>query len=267
MGGPDTPNSHRFLMHHDAGYEGSAFAFFDSFFNHTQMTIIAPTLPGYGCSTPQLNRDIHSWPHDIELILEHEGWLSEKYDVDGYTDGIQTFHVVGYGVGAPHALSTLLSDRLTSRIAGILAIEPPLSLEAKEKFAQNVSLKKRGSSRYLFSKSYESVVVRLRHFLGRLDRVKWLSRLALYTIYNNSSRVDVSDDTNESVNDAEVQAWLNLSWNRVISKGIHGVVDVLNLLQQPWIFIRSLEQVLQRRHRAKTTVSSPLIVVRPKKVC
>jgi pimeloyl-ACP methyl ester carboxylesterase len=76
------------------------------------LRIISPDRPGFGLSTPQLNRRIMDWPADVEALTHHLG--------------ISRFALLGGSGGGPYALAcahTLPHEMLSA--VGIIAGAPP----------------------------------------------------------------------------------------------------------------------------------------------
>ena len=75
------------------------------------LTLVMPTRPGYGHSTPHPGRSVVDHAHDVRELLDHLGLAS----------GI----AVGWSGGGPHALAlgAVLSDRITA-VATIAGVGP-----------------------------------------------------------------------------------------------------------------------------------------------
>lgn len=67
----------RLLLQHGTAREGGVFAYFDSFFLAHKLSVIAPTLPGHGCSSRDPDRAISSWGESIHSVLKKENWLGK----------------------------------------------------------------------------------------------------------------------------------------------------------------------------------------------
>jgi pimeloyl-ACP methyl ester carboxylesterase len=121
------PDARRIVLHHGSLREGGAFRFFEPLFKELNLDVIAPTLPGFGCSTPQPGRTIADWPKTVSMVLADAGWLADS----------RPFLVAGYSFGGPHALA--LAAAMQDKVSGAFIVSstmPPEHVEAVEALAK-----------------------------------------------------------------------------------------------------------------------------------
>jgi protocatechuate 3,4-dioxygenase beta subunit len=94
--GSTNTNATRVVIQHGSAREGGVFKFFDELYKKHNLAVIAPSLPGFGCSSAVPGRFVGDWPHIVKSILEKEGWLGPQSP---------PFVVIGYSFGGAHALS------------------------------------------------------------------------------------------------------------------------------------------------------------------
>lgn len=79
------------LFFHGAPSSRLRLAYLESAFLAKQIRVVSPDRPGYGASTPQPNRTLRDWPHDVAALAAHLG-------VDRYI-------TAGHSSGGPYALA------------------------------------------------------------------------------------------------------------------------------------------------------------------
>eukprot|EP00658_Telonema_sp_P-2_P083275 TRINITY_DN8974_c0_g2_i5.p1 TRINITY_DN8974_c0_g2~~TRINITY_DN8974_c0_g2_i5.p1 ORF type:complete len:1206 (-),score=209.65 TRINITY_DN8974_c0_g2_i5:284-3901(-) len=112
------PGGTPILLQHGSLREAGVFRQFDAFFRSRGLEVIAPTLPGFGCSSAQPGRRLKDWPEAVSAVLRDAGWSQRD------------FLVAGYSFGAGHALSVCAA--MPSRVLAALIVSSTMPPEHQE---------------------------------------------------------------------------------------------------------------------------------------
>lgn len=213
----------RLVIQHGTGREGGAFGYFDSFFKAHNLAVVAPTMPGHGCSTRQPSRRLGEWGASVASVLKQEKWLNDN----------KGFFVAGYSFGAPHALALLGSPALDDHIKGMFLVSSTLAPELRSEIAESelpseiIPLKS-----WITDPSYGPPLMK---FVSTVAK-----RRAFGKLYKAMDRL-------RAAGLGPLSDWLQASNDRVFSHGLSGMSDNLRLRESDWGFLPAVRLALSQK--------------------